>query len=483
MRIALSGRFARTTACVCFGIIGMARTAPAVDVPESQPRVAIWADDFESSTPGWAFVGGEEFPGAKGALAFDHTRAHEGKMAARLDADFTAGGAYVGMWKNLEPLGLPDATEFRFWVQSKNVDRVGVRLVDSTGQCHQSAVKLPAGAAQGWQSMSFKVADLVGGEHWGGDNDGRWHGPARGFGLNIGKNQVGLEVPNKASLWIDDVNMAGAAVGVPTLQACSISPDRCRPGFGTRINYLWDAEPLGVDCSLFVHFVNAQGQMVFQADHDPATATSRWSGRVEYARTAIVPTDIKPGRYDVVIGFWDPRPSDRGGGRKPFRVGSGLQALPNNACRVGSLEISNEAQLPVLAQPTLDLDPYRLTFDEDFSQPLSISAWGPGTRWIAHTPYAGDFGDARFGDPGKDSPFSVHNGILRIEAMKTGNHWRSGLICSVDPNGVGFSQQYGYFEMRAKLPKGLGTWPAFWLMGGATIGRAKRQENHPTDRD
>jgi hypothetical protein len=99
---------------------------------------------------------------------------------------------------------------------------------------------------------------------------------------------------------------------------------------------------------------------------------------------------------------------------------------------------------------------------------LDVSAWGPGTRWIAHTPWNGDFGDARFVNPTPGFPFSVENRILRIEAKRGDDGiWRSGLLASTDHYGHGFAQQFGYFEMRAKLPKGPGLWPAFWLVGNA----------------
>jgi hypothetical protein len=423
-------------------------------------------DDFEAEPEGWRFVGGEEFPGAKGALRRDTALSHGGRASSRLDADFRGGGVYVGTWKDLRPLDLPDVAEFRVWVRAKGLRRVGVRLADDTGQCHQKGVDLPAGASDGWREVALKVRDLVGGEHWGGANDGAWHGPPRGLGLNIGRDALRQDADGRATLWVDDLAATAATPGVPTLRAASIAPGSCRPGFGTRVSYAWDAEPLGTRCNVFVHFVDAQGRMIFQADHEPPAPTIGWSGRVEYARTAVVPTDAPPGRYDVVIGLWDPRPAGRGGARRlPFRVGPGLAALPGDACRVGTLEVAADAPPPKLPPPTLDLRGYRLTFDEDFRGPLSVSAWGPGTRWIAHTPYGGDFGDAAFADPEEGFPFTTKDGVLRIEAKRVGGRWRSGLLCSVDTKGEGFAQKYGYFEMRAKFPKGPGTWPAFWLMG------------------
>lgn len=112
---------------------------------------------------------------------------------------------------------------------------------------------------------------------------------------------------------------------------------------------------------------------------------------------------------------------------------------------------------------TIDLRHYTQTFDEPF-ETLDVSARGPGTRWIAHTPWNGDFGDATFVDPQPGFPFTVSKGLLTIHMKHDAlGKWRSGLLSSSDTAGRGFLQRTGYFEMRARLPEGDGVWPSFWL--------------------
>lgn len=59
--------------------------------------------------------------------------------------------------------------------------------------------------------------------------------------------------------------------------------------------------------------------------------------------------------------------------------------------------------------------------------------------------------------------FDLANGVLKIRAdarPADGRPYSSGILTTQST----FSQQYGYFEMRAKVPKGQGLWPAFWLL-------------------
>jgi hypothetical protein len=445
-------------------LICLVLCAQIVQAKEDSP---LSLDDFEAKPEGWDYVGGWEFPGAKGALEWDKTTAHKGKASLRLEADFSEGGAYVGIWKKFDDFKSRDIKEIRLWVKSAGVAGIGVRILDDTDQCHQKK-GIPLSKTDKWQEVVLCLGDLVGQESWGGANDRRWHGPAKAFGINIGTDC--LTGGKKGTLWLDEavLNLSTGPAAVPTVLPCRLSHASARPGFGTYITYHWDAKPMGRDFSVFVHFRDSEGRMVLQNDHAPPVGTAVWSGRVEYEKTIVVPNTMTEGEYNIMLGLWDPK---HGGKRQKLNAGDGVSAGRNDptAYKIGVLRVDAKAPMPKLAVPTLNLDGYRLTFDENFDRPLSVSAWGPGTRWIAHTPYAGDFGDARFADPEEDFPFTITEGILRIEARKENEKWRAGLLSSMDGKGKGFAQKYGYFEMRAKFPKGPGTWPAFWLLGAPRL--------------
>jgi len=75
-------------------------------------------------------------------------------------------------------------------------------------------------------------------------------------------------------------------------------------------------------------------------------------------------------------------------------------------------------------------------------------------------------------ETGSDSstPFSINSDVLSIEAapatpqvtsaVGSWAQYTSGMITTQ----FSFSQEYGYFEIRAELPQGAGLWPAFWLL-------------------
>lgn len=67
------------------------------------------------------------------------------------------------------------------------------------------------------------------------------------------------------------------------------------------------------------------------------------------------------------------------------------------------------------------------------------------------------------------SPFKIANGVLSIVAQPTPRTLRGVVegqpyISGVLTTEKSFSQQYGRFEVRAKVPEGQGLWSAFWLL-------------------
>lgn len=102
---------------------------------------------------------------------------------------------------------------------------------------------------------------------------------------------------------------------------------------------------------------------------------------------------------------------------------------------------------------------YRLVWRDEFDVPgmPDESLWwyetaGPG--WVNNelqTYVPGKEGDVVTAD--------VSDGTLKIRAINVGN--KRVLSARVNTKE---GWKYGYFEARLKLPKGLGTWPAFWMM-------------------
>ena len=270
---------------------------------------------------------------------------------------------------------------------------------------------------------------------------------------------------------------------ITTVFPVQVSQEQVPPGARLKITYNFEAQkPCAIDNSVFVHIKDATGKTITQADHTPsiATASPGWIGKISYVEEYTVPVELsnKPfpeGKYTLVIGLyhkeWENWVNEN------LIASEGVQYLDNSkdACVVGSFIVNKNAPMPkpdTEKPPTLDLEGFKLVFEEDFSKPLDVSPWGSGTRWIAHTPWAGDFGDARFMDPKPDFPFTIKEDVLRIEARKSEDFikddqykrpWAAGLLASCDPKGSGFGLQYGYFEARMKMPPGPGVWPAFWL--------------------
>jgi hypothetical protein len=248
-----------------------------------------------------------------------------------------------------------------------------------------------------------------------------------------------------------------------------------QPTKGFRITFHWQAASIIKKYRIALHITDKDGKTVMKDDHDPLIPTFNWKGLIEYSRVVSLPVwevvdkstkdaVLPEGEYSVLAGLYDGITKQM----EELNTGPGVTKAGEGLYKIATLKLDNNASIPGAGKKTLDLTGYHLTFHDEFDS-LNVSANGPvgqgGTRWIAHTPWGGDFGDAVFTDPRPDFPFTVKDGILCIEARKEDGKWKGGLLSAVDRNGNGFKQKYGYFECRAKLPVGPGTWPAFWLMG------------------
>lgn len=158
---------------------------------------------------------------------------------------------------------------------------------------------------------------------------------------------------------------------------------------------------------------------------------------------------------------------------------------------VASLTISRttgvmaSVQLPVLA-PSSYVPSFRDDFDDEDAGRINEGATGgrPGApAWRSRYRHARKdvinkekqiYMDPQFaGTSGKAlgvQPFSIRDGVLRIRAdradpARVSPHiWNYRYTSGCISSELTHWQTYGYFEIRARMPRGTGFWPAFWLL-------------------
>jgi len=80
-----------------------------------------------------------------------------------------------------------------------------------------------------------------------------------------------------------------------------------------RFTVAQDAAPLETDYVVFVHFLDADGELMFTDDHEPPQATSSWhpGQEISYDRRMIVPVYPYIGEVTVAVGLYSPTAGDR----------------------------------------------------------------------------------------------------------------------------------------------------------------------------
>jgi len=166
----------------------------------------------------WGFHDGREFPGATGAVKVVGDQPEPGKSALEVSGDFSKGGLYVAAIRNLKEFGFRDIREIRLKIKADGLDTIGVRLGDGSGQTHQKKnVKIQADGQ--WHDLVITPSGIAGGEHWGGANDGQWHGSPQYVSINLGKpsgerKKVSLWIAEAKAIAIMDAKTGGAAWSV-----------------------------------------------------------------------------------------------------------------------------------------------------------------------------------------------------------------------------------------------------------------------------
>lgn len=121
-------------------------------------------------------------------------------------------------------------------------------------------------------------------------------------------------------------------------------------------------------------------------------------------------------------------------------------------CAVSVLAICAET-------PSCPLPNYRLVWHDEFDGDSLSSDW-QHVVWPKGRVNKELQEYVRITTPGGQKVTRVEDGVLYLTAFREKGKIYSGRVNAMPQTGW----KYGYFEARIRLPKGRGTWPAFWLL-------------------
>ena len=127
-----------------------------------------------------------------------------------------------------------------------------------------------------------------------------------------------------------------------------------------------------------------------------------------------------------------------------------------------SMSCTQKKEIPLpIAPPPVDEDFTTLVWFDEFN----VNGAPDAAKWGYDIGNNNGWGNAELQYyTNRPQNVIVEGGLLKIKALKetfSGSAYTSARILSKDK----FAFTYGKVEIKAKLPEGLGTWPALWMLG------------------
>lgn len=264
-------------------------------------------------------------PKGEGRGYHDTTRGNSGGeyRSDRVDIERTSGGGYnVGWTEPGEWLAFEVTTEesatFSFSARVASATASSKQLhLNIDGQDLPRASFTGTGGWQTWTQLSL-------GEH----------------ALSAGKHLVKVIFDTSGTnLDFIDIQRVTAPSTPKGVTALTVSPQsvQAAPGTSFPLTYNFSGGPTSEDLTVFVHFLDAAGNIAFGDDHAPPSPTSTWSGSIGYTRTVTVPSTLPDGTYRIAVGLYSPTT----GARLALQVGPGVEDIGSFRYVTGTLSTTS----------------------------------------------------------------------------------------------------------------------------------------------